>query len=416
MNSNNIHKSLTTVLHNERVNDHYQQQEHRSRCFGRSNSLLLLSLLLTLVAAGSGFLFVSLLPTGRIINNSSNNYNYNNGENLSITTTTEEFVLFAKNFYRELLRNYTTATTKVVDGSVVYDYDGAYDAGYYKKDDSNKVKPLVRDLQSLEKGLKSNKSGKSEGKGQRDEISKSQKSRKSKGKTQRDETSRSQKSRKSEGKGKGKGDDKSNIQKSKKSKKLNTKKSKSKTKRTKKVKKTKNPTTKRSTNAPTPFDTLDLASVDGLAGPSTRSLPKRNLIIDLTSITKEILDIDDDLSASPYKDCIVKVIIPKTSNCNNVYPDDENVPEDVTTCYVFTISVINNGGSCNADDATELVTEAIISGGYIEALSYTVIIKPSPVPTSSPSDSQTIFPTKADPISDPKVPIFPVLQISAHDG
>ena len=81
MNSNNIHKSLTTVLHNERVNDHYQQQEHRSRYFGRSNSLLLLSLLLKLVAAGSGFLFVSLLPTGRIINNSSNNYNYNNSKN-----------------------------------------------------------------------------------------------------------------------------------------------------------------------------------------------------------------------------------------------------------------------------------------------------------------------------------------------
>jgi hypothetical protein len=83
--------------------DDDQQQEHQLRCFGGSNSLLLLlSVLLTLVAVGSGFFFANIFCTGNILRSSASilpigtidttkisksNSIKNNDENLSITTT-----------------------------------------------------------------------------------------------------------------------------------------------------------------------------------------------------------------------------------------------------------------------------------------------------------------------------------------
>jgi hypothetical protein len=194
--------------------DDQQQQEHQSRCFGRSNSLLfLLSLFLTGVVVGSGFFLANILHTSNILrsgenvrpittdtistnintnintnsngnSNSNNSKNNSDGENLSITTTTEDFVLFVKEIYRQLLRKYTT-TTKAVDGigSVhEYEYDGVDADGNYTKDEM-----LERELKSSKEGSNRKNKAKSKGDGDGDgksskKGSKSNKSEKKKGK------------------------------------------------------------------------------------------------------------------------------------------------------------------------------------------------------------------------------------------
>ena len=135
----------------------------------------------------------------------------------------------------------------------------------------------------------------------------------------------------------------------------------------------KRPVTKRPTNTPTPFDTLDIASVDGLAGPPTQKKTKKKLIDDLTGVTKRILGIDDGQSPNsasqtpnPYEDCFVNVVVPRTTNCINVYPD--GIPIPVTICYEYTISILDYGGSCNVNDANELVTAEILFEEYTDDL------------------------------------------------
>jgi hypothetical protein len=301
----------------------HPQQEHRTRCFG-SNSLVLLSLLLTSVVIGSGFLFLSILPAGRItrfpitigttntnpdtITNINTNVNTNtNRDNLSIATsasTTEGFALFVKDIYRELLQKYTTMI-KVVDSESESEYDGVFADGNFKKYDPITEQTLEPELNSLgnvydkEKGYRKLKRKKNQ-------------------------------------------------------------KPKTKTKKPKKKK-------------PKPPKTI--FSLNGLSASPKSSLSKKILLNDLKRFTKEILSIDGVIqSSNPFKKCIVNVIIPRKTDCNNVYPSDEGVPKDVKKCYEYKISI---SGS-NADDAIELVAKEISSDKFTTDFGYRVILEPSP--------------------------------------
>jgi hypothetical protein len=346
-----------------------QKQEHKSRCSGKSNSLLfLLSLLLTVVVVGSGFFFSNFLPTVNILrsgenvrphristtnSNTNSNVNDNNDEKLTVTTsTTEGLALFANDIYQELLRKYSTMT-KIVDISVhEYEYDGVYSDGNFEKDNSDQDEMLERDRELRRK--KSNKNVKSKGKSNKNEKSKGNGKGKGKGGGGGDEDEDGDED------GDGDGDVTSKSQKSKSQKKTKSKKS----------SKTKNSKSKKS--SPT-------ASVSGLAGPPKSSLSKKDLIDDLTRVTKESLGIDNVIliqSSNPYKDIIVKVVIPGTTNCNNIYPGGVDKPDDVTTCYDY--KIICTG--INADEAIALITEEILSDEYTTNLGFVVLLKPTPVP------------------------------------
>jgi len=140
-----------------------------------------------------------------------------------------------------------------------------------------------------------------------------------------------------------------------------------------KRKKNQKPKTKKP-KKPKPAKTI--ASVNGFSGSPKSSLSKKILIRDLTRFTKEILGIDGDViqSSNPFKKCSVDVIIPRKTNCNNVYSIDEDIPKDVNTCYEYKISI---SGS-NAVDAIELVAEEISSDNYTTDFGYRVILEPSP--------------------------------------
>jgi uncharacterized protein HemX len=121
--------------HDGEDDDDHHQQQHRSHCLERSKlPLLLLSLLLVVAAIGTGFFFANILSAANILHssekirpiitgttnaNTNSNNNKQNNESLSFTTsTTEEFVLFAKGIYQDIVKKYATTTPEVVAGSV----------------------------------------------------------------------------------------------------------------------------------------------------------------------------------------------------------------------------------------------------------------------------------------------------------
>ena len=94
---------------------------------------------------------------------------------------------------------------------------------------------------------------------------------------------------------------------------------------------------------------------------------------DLERFTKEILSIDGEiLSNNPYKKCKVNVIIPRTTNCNNVYPSGMDIPDDILKCYEYKISIKGK----NAVTAIELVAEEIAADNYSTDFGYRVILEP----------------------------------------
>ena len=129
----------------------HQQQEHRTCCFGKCSSLtLLLSVLFAVVIVGSAFFLSNALPTsGNMLRSGGNvrptmvgatitstDNKKNNKENLSITATAEEFVVFIKDIYPKFLQTFDFSS-KVVNGSVheyEHEFDGFYADSNYKKD------------------------------------------------------------------------------------------------------------------------------------------------------------------------------------------------------------------------------------------------------------------------------------------
>jgi hypothetical protein len=83
-----------------------------------------------------------------------------------------------------------------------------------------------------------------------------------------------------------------------------------------------------------------------------------------------------DLQSS-NQDCIVDVFVVGTTSCINIFPNIEDKLEDETTCYEWKISIIDNGGSCNVDDAIESVVNNISDDKYTDALNFVVVLKPT---------------------------------------
>jgi hypothetical protein len=301
----------------------HQQQEHRTRCFGSNSLLLLLSMLLTLAVIGSGFLFANILSTGSIIRsgetarpitigNANANTNTNTNTISNINTNTNGYNLSIVTSTAEDVASFV----KDIYRELLRKYTTTMtnDGGVYADGDFEKDDTITEESLERELNYLGNVNDKDKDKGYR------------------------------------------------KLKQKNNKKSKN--------SKTKRPKAKK-TKPPKPF-----ASVNGLTASPKSSLSKKDLINDLIRVTKEILSIDGVIqSSNPLNDCIVKVIIPRKTNCNNIYSSAEDIPDDVSdTCYEYKIMITGS----NADDAIELVAKELLSDNYTTDLGYRVLLEPSP--------------------------------------